>query len=481
MQRGTNQGHGLSTGPCKRYQHQYRFIAAGTPLTAYTYKSPRGEMKVFDGKVFVTRLTHQGVLPFVPDISGANALTGDATNSYHAALWRTYFSPFLASVSRETVFDGRLSLDRLIGGSDVYNQGQSMMAAAQLVPLLLQISKSSELSAIEQATARQAAEDILHRVKDVMGAWLSAKDDQVFQLLYYQPKTPLESGLSDKTGWQALLGLLGAFGSNESINDQHLGYGYSSRRLPSCHRDRTTDANKLGDMVNRIAECLRLQSRSEQSVSVLATSTSTPATPGPAAPPTISSATIRNRRPSGQPASGLSVRASDGPYRAPGVYLYNTEAHRSICTGSIRSTPTPSRPCSTIQQGGQQLTADRWSRRSSTPASSTPPSSPRRRRPSSASSAAGQCHRYLLGTQAAADRKAFIGPTSAGAAMLNHHRVVQGSPARSVPAGPSSICVKCWRISASNPQTALTAYLDHRRTMARVNPANNIVDGYCLH
>jgi hypothetical protein len=114
-------------------------------------------------------MTHRGVLPFVPDVAGPAG--------YHADLWRAYLHPFLVGVSTKPTADGSLPLDSLIGGGDVYNQGQSMMAAAQMVPLLFQVSKSAELRPDEQAAARRAEEDIFNQVKDVLGAWLSAGDD----------------------------------------------------------------------------------------------------------------------------------------------------------------------------------------------------------------------------------------------------------------------------------------------------------------
>jgi hypothetical protein len=87
------------------------------------------------------------------------------------------------------------------------------------VPLLEQVSLSPQLRPDEQALAAQLARQVTARVENVLGAWLSAQDDQALLLLYYQPDTPKETP-EKVQGWDALLGEASQYLSSESINDQ---------------------------------------------------------------------------------------------------------------------------------------------------------------------------------------------------------------------------------------------------------------------
>ena len=94
---------------------------------------------MLDTNSFVTQLQYHGVLPFIPDITGS----ASGSSTYHRDLWRNYLYPYLVSTSTKATSDGSLSLDRLLIGVNVYNNGQSLMGAMQLVPLLEQCSQSS--------------------------------------------------------------------------------------------------------------------------------------------------------------------------------------------------------------------------------------------------------------------------------------------------------------------------------------------------
>jgi endoglucanase Acf2 len=243
------------------YPSQYQnMLDPNAKFTQYNYGSPRGTLRLLDGNSFVTQLQFHGVLPFIPDITGA--ASGSA--SYHRDLWRNYLYPYLVSVSTEVTNDGSLSLDRLLIGNNVYNNGQSLMGAMQLVPLLQQVSQSAELAPDEQVLAAQLAEQVFRKVEEVMGAWLSAADDQALQLLYYEPdvlKDPVSAG---KPGWNALLGEAAGFFSSESLNDQNLGFGYyvKTAALISLYDPTWGDMSKFGGIMNLIADEAANPSRS---------------------------------------------------------------------------------------------------------------------------------------------------------------------------------------------------------------------------
>ncbi|MFC5467347.1 glycosyl hydrolase [Cohnella suwonensis] len=48
------------------YPHQWKHTDA--PFLPYTYKSPRGEMKIAEGRSFITEMTYHGILPYLPNI-----------------------------------------------------------------------------------------------------------------------------------------------------------------------------------------------------------------------------------------------------------------------------------------------------------------------------------------------------------------------------------------------------------------------------
>src|SRR5262249_9326116 len=151
------------------YVTQYDILAANTPLTSYTYNSIRGPMKVFDGGVFVTVLQHHGTLPEVPPVSDGS----------QADLWHNYLLPYLIYFSKGTAPDGSLDIRGLLPDqNNSYNDAQSMLGAAQLIPILQEISTSTDpgLTADDRRLAGQLAQQVFQIVKDHMSAWLSATD-----------------------------------------------------------------------------------------------------------------------------------------------------------------------------------------------------------------------------------------------------------------------------------------------------------------
>lgn len=192
------------------------------------YVSAHGELLLWNGPVFHTQLQYTGVLPDVPPLpNGLSGTGGDAD------LWFNYLLPVLRSVSSKSQSDGQLFLDLMFPTDNNYLQAQAMYGAAQLVPMLLEVSQSTDpgLSAADKAEAATYAELVYNAVKDRMSAWLSANDDQAQQILYYQTATPqetnpLQPAPAGSQGWQALLSIQSGFLSSETLNDQQLITGY---------------------------------------------------------------------------------------------------------------------------------------------------------------------------------------------------------------------------------------------------------------
>lgn len=244
-----------STALLALYPHQYTQLAPGTPVDpTRTWISPRGTMELLEASSFVTQLQYHGMLPFLPDISGGDP----GSETYHRDLWRTYLLPYLISVSSTATSDGSLSLDRLMPGLNVYNNGQSLLGAMQLVPLLQEVSqsKSTLLGADEKELAGKLMRQVFEKVKERLGAWLSAQDDQALQLLYFEPDKLKSVKGKGAIGWNALLAQQAGFLSSESINDQHLGYGYyvKTAALIALYDPSWGDMQKFGRLMQLIMD-----------------------------------------------------------------------------------------------------------------------------------------------------------------------------------------------------------------------------------
>jgi hypothetical protein len=200
----------------------------------YNYVSPHGEMLLWDGATFNTQSTYTGILPSVPPLpdGGAPLTSGGVTlaGTGDAALWFNYLLPILRSVSTLSQSDGELVLDKIFPyGQNNYVEAQSMYGAAQLVPILLEISQSTDpgLSASDKSEAAQYAELVYNAVKNEMDTWLTADGNDTLQMLYYQPKKPQETDTpAGSAGWQSLMGILGFTDAAESLNDHQLINGY---------------------------------------------------------------------------------------------------------------------------------------------------------------------------------------------------------------------------------------------------------------
>jgi endoglucanase Acf2 len=224
-----------------------------------SYSSPNGEMLLWNGPLFYTQLQYTGVLPEVPSLPGAD-------KSDDGALYHNYLLPILQSVSSLPQADGLLVLNTLFGPKNNYLDAQSMYGAAQLVPILLEISQSGDptLSANDKVQAANFAQQLYNQINDRMGSWLSASDDQTLRTLYYQPQTTVANGQFSQ-GWQSLMSILSGFGSSEKLNDHQLIAGYfikvaaflaqydstwgdTAQKLPGGK----TTAGRMGDIVNLI-------------------------------------------------------------------------------------------------------------------------------------------------------------------------------------------------------------------------------------
>ena len=155
------------------YRHQWLHTNEG--FTAYSYPSPRGEMKVLSGNTFSTENTFIGILPFLPDVGKYD---------------RLYLNELLDEEMTRT----------LSSKSSTYTSGKEMGRVAQLIHIADQLGNL------------RAKNNLLFKLKVALQNWLTADGDQYY---FYDEN------------WQVLIGYPAAHGSNTRLNDQHFHHGYA--------------------------------------------------------------------------------------------------------------------------------------------------------------------------------------------------------------------------------------------------------------
>ncbi|NJQ02366.1 glycosyl hydrolase [Streptomyces zingiberis] len=171
----TTAKEGTETGTLQAlYRHQW--LHTTDALTSYTYTSPRGTMKVREGKSFTTAQKVTGVLPGLPRTSGPDKarLTG-----------------YLNEVAN--------SADPFSGARDTYWTGKALGKLAQLVPIADQLGETA------------VRDKLLGLIKGRLEAWFTVGGDAEF---------------SYDRDWRTLTGYPASYGSDKELNDHHFHYGY---------------------------------------------------------------------------------------------------------------------------------------------------------------------------------------------------------------------------------------------------------------
>ncbi|MCK6600535.1 MAG: carbohydrate-binding protein [Bacteroidetes bacterium] len=153
------------------YRHQW--LNTSHPLTAFTYTSVHGTMKVFDGNEFSTTVEFNGVLPALPN-----------EGIYNPAQLNSY----LDQVKKETLPAG-----------PVYENGKLMARFANLVPVA------------DQAGNSGARDYFLSQLKKRLEAWLTAGGAEE---------------LSYVSKWNTLIAYPSGYGADNQLNDHNFHYGY---------------------------------------------------------------------------------------------------------------------------------------------------------------------------------------------------------------------------------------------------------------
>ena len=187
----------VSTTLSALYPHQWRHASAIN--TPYTYHSPRGEMRLWEGTAFDTRITHGGVLPSLPNLGRYNPETLRA---------------FVREAASET-----------LGTGPSYENGKAMGRFANLVHIADQMDMAVE------------RDHFLGQLKNRLEEWLSAGGAQ--QYMY-------------NAAWDVLTGYPSGYGADDQINDHsfHSGYAIMSAATVAMYDPQWAAPDQWGGMVN---------------------------------------------------------------------------------------------------------------------------------------------------------------------------------------------------------------------------------------
>jgi endoglucanase Acf2 len=179
------------------YRHQW--LHSSAPLTAHTYESPRGVMKLFDGSSFDTRLAFSGVLPALPDRGDYN---------------RTDLLNFVRDVAGETLTAG-----------PTYENGKAMARFANLVHI------ADQLGAITER------DHFLSEIKRRLEEWFTVGGNQQYAYI---------------DDWDVLTGYPSGFGADNQINDHHFHSSYAIMSAATVARFDSVwaSSDNWGGMVN---------------------------------------------------------------------------------------------------------------------------------------------------------------------------------------------------------------------------------------
>ena len=156
------------------YRHQW--LATTDPLTALTYVSPDGTMKVREGASFSTTQSVNGILPSLPDVGAYDRaqLTAYVREQANAA------DPFLAA-------------------ADTYWVGKAVGRLSQLIPIADQLGDTA------------TRDKLLGLVKGKLQEWFAGTGSAAFAY---------------DSVWKTLTGYPASYGTDAELNDHHFHYGY---------------------------------------------------------------------------------------------------------------------------------------------------------------------------------------------------------------------------------------------------------------
>ncbi|WP_151193579.1 glycosyl hydrolase [Cysteiniphilum sp. JM-1] len=194
----------INTPLAALYRHQW--LNSNDELSAYSYQSARGEMRVVANNHFNTSMRFHGVLPILPKFDDSTLLR------------QKFMADFQRLQANPTLFSAK----------DTYWRGKEYAKVADLIQVADQLGLSIE------------RDYLLSHLKSDIAAWLTvdANNDQAFY--YYEPI------------WGTLIGYPASFGSNDQLNDHHFHYGYLVKAAAVIALYDSAWATDYKDMINLV-------------------------------------------------------------------------------------------------------------------------------------------------------------------------------------------------------------------------------------
>jgi endoglucanase Acf2 len=183
------------------YRHQWLY--SSDPLTAFSYPSPNGEMKLYEGSSFTTDLPFSGVLPALPDRGNYNPAE---------------LLALVQAVATET-----LPVD------STYDNGKAMARFAHLVHIADQIGAIAE------------RDHFLAEIKNRLEDWFTVGGAQEYSYI---------------EEWDVLTGYPSSFGADDQINDHHFHAAYAilSAATVAQYDSTWAEQGNWGGMVNLLIQ-----------------------------------------------------------------------------------------------------------------------------------------------------------------------------------------------------------------------------------
>jgi endoglucanase Acf2 len=180
------------------YPHHWKY--SKSPLTAMSYASVRGEMKIAEGSEFETETVVQGVLPMFPA-------------------------------------EGVKDRERMVG----YLKAEAAMTPPGFLDTYWEgkyLGRLVSLSGIAEVTgAADLQKKFVDEIKRRLENWFTASPGETAPLFYYN------------SNWGSLVGNKPSYGSDKSLNDHHFHYGYFIRAAAEVARLEPRWADTWGPMV----------------------------------------------------------------------------------------------------------------------------------------------------------------------------------------------------------------------------------------
>jgi len=179
--------------------YRHLWLRVQEPVTEFTYMSPRGVMKLYEGNEFSTQLKFSGILPTLPDLGEYN---------------RESLLELVKQVSRES-----------LGPGPSYENGKAMGRFTEVIHI------ADQLGAIAERDL------LLAKLKTRLEDWLSAGGAQEY---------------SYNDTWDVLTGYPSGYGADREINDHHFHSSYAIRSASTIAQYDSAWASqeKWGGMIN---------------------------------------------------------------------------------------------------------------------------------------------------------------------------------------------------------------------------------------